>query len=224
MISQERHVPTPAQLQPTQQYSRTYPYILGSAFGVLGLLSGWAPENRADWLLENVLVAALAVAMLLGHRRFRLQPWACGHLLAFLAIHELGAHFTYSRVPYDAWYEALSGQTLNDLLGWQRNNYDRLVHFCYGALLFHPCRLWLRHYTPLCGFWLASMAINLILSTSALYELIEWIGGDYFGGDESAAFVASQDDPWDAQKDMALALAGALMASLWRVTGGAARA
>jgi putative membrane protein len=45
-----------------------------------------------------------------------------------------------------------------------------------------------------------------------LYELIEWLSAVMFGGDLGAAFLGSQGDEWDAQKDMALASLGALIA------------
>ena len=49
-----------------------------------------------------------------------------------------------------------------------------------------------------------------MLSTSAVYELVEWIGGAFLGNDTANAFVGAQNDPWDSQKDMAVAVVGAL--------------
>jgi putative membrane protein len=47
------------------------------------------------------------------------------------------------------------------------------------------------------------------MSTSMVYELIEWAAALVFGGGLGAAFLGAQGDPWDAQKDMALASLGA---------------
>jgi putative membrane protein len=68
--------------------------------------------------------------------------------------------------------------------------------------------------TPLRGFWLFFVTLNIMLSTSAVYELVEWVGGAYLGDDTSQAFVGAQNDPWDSQKDMALAVLGAFISLL----------
>jgi putative membrane protein len=110
------------------------------------------------------------------------------------------------RVPYNEWWQALTGgPALDQLLGFQRNQFDRLVHFSYGLLLAYPVREALLRVIPARGFTGYFLAWNLILSSSAIYELIEWIGGAYMGGDTAKAFVGAQQDPWDSQKDMALA-------------------
>jgi putative membrane protein len=114
-------------------------------------------------------------------------------------------------VPYDQWCSALTGISLDKALGWQRNHFDRLVHLSYGLLMAYPIREVLLRLTPLRGFWLVFMALNIILSTSAIYEIVEWIGGAFLGDDTSRAFVGAQNDPWDSQKDMALAVAGAFV-------------
>ncbi|WP_241173174.1 DUF2238 domain-containing protein [Pseudomonas chlororaphis] len=175
----------------------------------LVVASGIAPHNRVDWLLENALPVALLLALLAGWRYVRLSPLAYGSILLLLAIHELGAHYTYAKVPYDEWLRHLTGHSLNRALGWERNQYDRLVHLSYGLLFYLPVRELLGRRTPLRSPWLAILTLSLILATSASYELIEWVGGQYLGEDKAKAFLATQRDPWDAQKDMALALAGA---------------
>lgn len=186
--------------------------LLTLAVAVL-IAAGVAPHDRLDWLLESTLPAALLVGLGLAWRHWRLSFGAYLALLMLLAIHALGAHFTYAKVPYEQWLQALTGHTLEGTLGWQRNHYDRLVHCSYGLLMLVPLRQSLARLTPLRGLWLTAMALSLVLSTSALYELIEWLGGEYLGDDQAKAFVATQADPWDAQKDMALALLGALLAS-----------
>ncbi|MNJ06451.1 Inner membrane protein YjdF [compost metagenome] len=173
--------------------------------------SGIEPHSRVDWLLENALPAILLVGLVVGWRYLRLSASAYGAILALLAIHELGAHYTYAKVPYEAWAQALADRSLNNALGWDRNQYDRLVHLSYGVLFCLPLREVLQRCTPLRGMWLALLALNVVLSTSAMYELIEWVGGQYLGEDQAKAFLATQKDPWDAQKDMALAVFGACM-------------
>jgi len=176
---------------------------------VMVLASGLAPLDRADWLVENVLPVALLLTLALTCRRWRFSPPAYLAIVMLLAIHELGAHFTYAKVPYDAWLDALTGHSLNTAMGWQRNQFDRLVHLSYGLLCVWPIRELLQRQARLNGLWLAVCAVAMVLATSALYELFEWVGGQYLGEDRAQAFLATQKDPWDAQKDMALALAGA---------------
>ena len=64
------------------------------------------------------------------------------------------------------------------------------------------------------GFWGYFLPLDLTMSTSMLYELIEWGAAELFGGDLGAAFLGTQGDIWDAHKDMALASLGALLAML----------
>lgn len=179
------------------------------------LASGIMPRHRADWLMENLVPLALILALVVGWRWLRLSWQAYLAILLLLAVHELGAHYTYAEVPYNRWWQSLFDQSLNATMGWQRNQYDRLVHLSYGLLFYRPLRETLWRLTPLRGAWLAFLALNLVLATSALYELIEWVGGQYVGTDTARAFVATQRDPWDAQKDMALALGGALASLAW---------
>lgn len=196
--------------------------LLLGGFVFLTFALGISPRSRVDWLLENVLALALVLTLLLTHRRFRLSTLSLGMIFAFLCIHEVGAHYTYSRVPYDQWSTLLTGVSVNKVLGLERNHYDRLVHLSYGLLLVWPMREVLLRLTPLRGAWLALLTLNVVLATSALYELIEWVGGAYLGDDTGQAFVGAQNDPWDSQKDMALALLGAglslLVLTRWRRT------
>jgi len=174
--------------------------------------AGIEPHDRAGWLLESIVPAALLLGLGVAWHWCRLSPVAYVAILVLIGIHELGAHFTYAEVPYDDWVKRLTGHSLDTALGWQRNQYDRLVHFSYGLLIILPIREALYRLTPLRGAWLAFVALTLVLATSSLYELIEWLGGEYLGNDQARAFLATQKDPWDAQKDMALALLGALIA------------
>lgn len=177
----------------------------------LAIALGIAPVNRSDWLIENVVVAGTLAGMLGFRRHLNLSLASWWMLAIFLLIHETGAHYTYSRVPYDAAWQALTGERLNELLGWRRNNFDRFVHLGYGLLLQRPLRELLMRNLRLGWTAAALLALSLILATSAIYEMAEWIGGEFLGGDQSAAFVAAQNDKWDAQKDMALAMLGALL-------------
>src|SRR5678816_1525806 len=61
------------------------------------------------------------------------------------------------------------------------------------------------------GFWGYFLPLDLTMSTSMLYELIEWAAAETVGGDLGALYLGTQGDVWDAHKDMALASLGALI-------------
>jgi hypothetical protein len=115
-------------------------------------------------------------------------------------------------VPYDDWFRALTGRTLSSLTGAERNHYDRLVHFSYGLLLAYPAREVFLRVADVRGFWGYYLPLDVVMATSMLYELIEWGAASAFGGDLGTAYLGTQGDPWDAQKDMALATLGAIIA------------
>jgi putative membrane protein len=188
-----------------------YDLTLLMLFVLIVVVSGYSPRSRVDWALENLLVLFLVGTLVAVSGRFRLSAVAISLVFVFLCIHELGSHYTYAKVPYDQWCSALTGVSLDKALGLQRNHFDRLVHLSYGLFMVYPIREVLVRLTPLRGFWLVFMALNIILSTSAIYEMVEWIGGSYLGDDTSRAFVGAQNDPWDSQKDMALAVVGAFV-------------
>ncbi|TWI49232.1 putative membrane protein [Pseudomonas duriflava] len=190
---------------------RWYVLSLTALFGVIWALLAISPVKRGDWLMENLLVIAFVITLMASHRHFLFSRTSFTLVFLFLCIHEVGAHYTYAQVPYNAWWHALTGQSLDEAMGFQRNQFDRLVHFSYGFLLAYPIREGLLRFVPVRGFLSYFLALNLILSSSAVYELIEWIGGAYLGGDTAKAFIGAQQDPWDAQKDMAMATLGATL-------------
>ncbi len=195
-----------------------YPAHLAVIYFLFWLIMAWSPHDRGDWLLENVLVFVAVGALFYGYRRRPLSNVAYTLIFIYLCMHVLGSHYTYSLVPYNAWTEALFGSPLNDWFGAERNHYDRLVHFAYGLLLVLPVR---ELFMPLVRgslFWSGFLALNLVMSTSMIYELIEWGAAEFFGGDLGVAFLGSQGDAWDAQKDMALATLGALISLGWSAT------
>lgn len=170
------------------------------------------PFSRSDWLLENVLLLLGVAVLVATHRIMPLSSASYTLLFLFTCMHTVGAHYTYSEVPYDAWFKSLTGSTLNGLMGWHRNYYDRLVHFGYGLLLANPARELFVRVTQRRGFLSYFLTLNLLMALSMLYELIEWGAALMFGGDLGMAFLGTQGDEWDAQKDMALASLGALIA------------
>jgi putative membrane protein len=191
---------------------RRYLYTLGALFAAIWLALAIAPHDRADWALENALVLAFGGALLVTRRWFAFSRTSYTLTFLYLCLHAIGAHYTYSLVPYDDWWRALTGRGFNSLVGWERNNFDRVVHFSYGLLLAYPIREIFLRVVEVRGFWAYFLPMDVTLSTSALYELMEWGAAAAVGGDLGAAYLGTQGDIWDAQKDMALAAAGAVIA------------
>lgn len=172
------------------------------------------PHDRSDWALENLLVLAFALTLGLSYRAFPLSRLSYTLIFLFLCLHEVGAHYTYSEVPYDAWMTQAFGVSLNELLGWERNNFDRVVHFLFGAFLVYPIRELYCRVANAKGFWGYFFPLELAMAASMLYELFEWGAATTFGGDLGVAYLGTQGDIWDAHKDMALASLGALITLL----------
>jgi putative membrane protein len=191
---------------------RRYLMLLGALFAVVWLASAIKPLHPSDWLLENVLVVLFVLGVALTTRWFVFSRVSMTLIFLFLCLHALGAHYTYAEVPYDAWIEALTGGSLNEAMGWQRNHFDRFVHFCYGLLLAYPIREIFLRIVNVRGFWGYFLPLDLTMSTSMIYELIEWGAAEIFGGDLGMAYLGTQGDVWDAHRDMALASLGALIA------------
>ena len=192
-----------------------YPVLLpalGLLFAAEFLLLAWEPVSRSTWALENGLSVALIAVLVLSHRPFPLSRLSYVLLFAFLTLHEIGAHYTYSLVPYDELWQRLFGRTLNEALGLERNHYDRLVHFCYGLCFAYPIREIFLRITDVKGVWGYLLPLDVTMSTSMIYELIEWGASIVFGGDVGQSYLGTQGDEWDAHADMALATLGAIVA------------
>jgi putative membrane protein len=191
---------------------RRYPLVLAALFVVFWVALAIAPLDRSTWLLESALSVVAVVALLALYPRLPFSRVSYTLIFLFLCLHTLGAHYTYSEVPYDAWFEGATGRTLNELVGWERNNFDRVVHFAYGLLLAYPVREVFLRVADVRGFWGYFLPLDLTMSSSMLYELIEWGAAAVFGGGVGQAYLGTQGDEWDAHADMALASLGALLA------------
>ena len=188
--------------------------LLLAAFAVIWVLLAVQPLHRSDWLLENVLIFLAVPVLVLLHPNLPLSKISYSLIFVFLCLHEVGAHYTYAEVPYDRWVESISGRGLNQRIGWERNHYDRLIHLFYGLLITYPVREIVLRVSQARGFWTYLLPLLMVISTSTIYELLEWFAAIVFGGDLGFAFIAVQGDEWDTQKDMLLAAAGSTLATV----------
>ena len=167
-----------------------------------------APRFRADWLLENYPTFVAVPALLWGYRRFRFSDRAYVQGTVFLLLHTIGSHYTYSEVPL--------GDVVRDAFGLARNHYDRFVHFAFGLLLLRPVRdLGFRRPARREPGKLATLFFSVagVGLWSAVYEILEWLTARVVDPAAGTAFLGTQGDPWDAEKDMTCALAGAVLAA-----------
>lgn len=176
------------------------------------------PHDRGDWALENVLVVVGVALLFFSYKRMLLSRISYTLIFIFLCLHAIGAHWTYSLVPYDQAFQAVTGHSFNALMGWDRNQYDRIVHLAYGLLLAYPIRELFLRVAQVTGFWGYFLPVVLTMAASMFYELVEWGAAEIFGSELGLAFVGAQGDVWDAQKDMWLATLGALIAMIVTAT------
>jgi putative membrane protein len=180
-----------------------YLWTLALVYAGWWVLMAISPLDRSDWVLENVLVVLAIGLLVYTYKAFPLSRVSYTCIFVFLLLHTLGSHYTYAKVPYQEWLPFLAGG---------RNQFDRMVHFLYGLLLAYPIREMFLRIGNVRGFWGYFLPLDLTMSTSMLYELIEWGAAEAFGGDLGQAYLGTQGDIWDAHKDMALASLGALLA------------
>ena len=192
-----------------------YPLTLLTLFGLWWIVLAIAPVYRKDWLLENMLVFIAIPILALTARRLRFSDSTYTCLFIFFLLHAIGAHYTYALVPYDEWFRALSGGPLNELLGFERNHFDRLVHFLYGLLLAPAAVEIFAHYGRYARSWAVLFPFLFMASHAGIYEVFEWGAALVFGGDLGQAYLGTQGDEWDGQKDMALAMAGSAITITW---------
>jgi putative membrane protein len=191
-----------------------YFFTLSLIFFVVFILLAISPHDRADWALENALVLVFAIVLGSSYKVFPLSRISYTLIFIFLCLHEVGAHYTYAMVPYDQFIMNNFGFSLNEVLGWERNNFDRAVHFSYGLLLAYPIREFYVRVAGTTGFWGYFFPLELTMASSMMFELFEWGAAELFGGELGVAYLGTQGDIWDAHKDMALASLGALIAMI----------
>ena len=192
----------------------SYPHWLLAAFGLFWLALAIRPHDRIVWVTENLITAIALAALVWTHSDWPVSDFSYTLVSVFLVLHTIGAHYTYARVPFFAVAETRSGVALIGFFGWTRNHYDRLVHFAYGLLIAYPAWELLERYASPAGAWSYVLSPSLIMASSMAFEVIEWRAAELLGGPAGSDYVGAQGDPWDAQKDMALATGGAILAMI----------
>ena len=178
------------------------------------MLASINPLEWSSYLLHQAGTLIFLVMLVVLYRYWHISARAYVLATLFLLIHIIGARYLYSYVPYDDWTQQLFDISLSEWFGWQRNMYDRLVHFSYGLLLFSVMYQGLNNVLKIPSTrQLIVLTLMLNMSTSLLYELFEWGIATTLSPEAAEAYNGQQGDMWDAHKDMALALVGGIIAA-----------
>ena len=174
-------------------------------------LSAIRPHSFAVWMTEIFWVAGLLAVLLSTRRLFRFSLAAYACFFVWMMLQTIGAYYTFELVPMD-W--------LKEPLGLVRNPYDRIAHFTVGWFAFPFAELFLRKGWAQSVAFAAFFAVMTVVAMAGLWELVEWQYAVIDGGDAGAAFLGSQGDVWDAQKDILCDTLGALCAAAVYVARG----
>ena len=184
------------------RWGEVFPHLLAVVFVLYFALLAIAPRSREVWIAEVVPVILVFAGLMLSYRYLRFSNVAYALMAVWMFWHTLGAHYTFAHVPFD-W--------AGELVGAERNHFDRISHFSVGFYAFPATEWMLRRghcrLVPAIVFGLL-----LVMGIAAGYEIIEWWFAVLAGGDAGIEFLGSQGDIWDAQKDMLADTLGALAA------------
>jgi putative membrane protein len=180
------------------------PRVLFAGYVLLFVALGIAPFSRAVWWAENIPIVAIVVTLVVLYvRDVRVSNLAYALMSVLLYLHTIGGHYTFERVPFD-WF--------THAFGFERNHFDRIAHFSVGFYAFAIAELLITR-KLVARPWVAyGFGVFAIGTVAAVYEIIEWIYAAVEGGSAGAAFLGSQGDIWDAQKDMLADISGAVCA------------
>ncbi|MFD1806971.1 DUF2238 domain-containing protein [Pasteurella oralis] len=183
-----------------------FPLLLAMIIVLILVWSGIEPFSRAVWYAEVLPILLILGLLVVTYRIFQFSHLAYCLMSLWMILHLIGAHYTFEHVPFD-WGNRL----LSAWLGEERNHFDRVAHYAIGFYSF-PMAEWLLR-RKLCSPALAGFfSLFFIMSVAASYELIEWQYAVIAGGEAGAAFLGSQGDSWDAQKDILADMLGAITA------------
>ena len=174
-----------------KQYRREVAMLAG--VGVASVLSGIAPASRAVWLTEMFWAWGLVAILLVTFRKFRFSGVAYACFFVWCILQIIGAHWTFEHVPM---------QWLTEPLGLARNPYDRIAHFMVGWFAFPLAELYWRKGWARSVAASAFFAVMTTVAMAGVWEIVEWLYAAIDGGEAGAAFLGSQGDEWDAQKDI----------------------
>jgi putative membrane protein len=179
--------------------------ILFVAYVILFSVLAIHPYDRTTWFVENLtvwIIIGTIFALWVNQIRFSCMAYALMSVLIYL--HTIGGHYTFALVPFD-W--------VTDLFDFSRNHFDRVAHFSVGFYAFAITEWLWKEKLVANKFLLFTYPIFVIATIAMSYELIEWIYAANADPAAGGAYLGSQGDIWDAQKDMLADTLGAIFAT-----------
>ena len=178
-------------------------------YAIVWIVTAINPVYPSDWLLENILVILFVAGLVFTYKNFPLSDLSYLLTAVFMTLHAIGAHYTYAETPIGFW--------MQDAFGFERNHFDRVVHFCFGLFMAYPIREIFLRVAQSRGFFAYYLPFDVTLAFSGAYEIIEMVVAILVSSEAGDAYLGTQGDVWDAQKDMGLAALGAVlcMAATW---------
>ncbi len=185
--------------------SRKLLIALVVVYVVLCAVLAFHPIDRGTWFAENLTVwIIVSVLLALYIRGIRFSSGAYCLMSVLIYLHTIGGHYTFALVPFD-W--------VTQTFGFERNNYDRIAHFSVGFYAYAVAEwLWAKRLVSN-RFLLFTYAVFTIATIAMSYEIIEWIFAANADPAAGMAYLGSQGDIWDAQKDMLADTLGAITAT-----------
>ena len=191
-------------------FSTHWPKILLGIYLLEFILLGINPSYRTVWMVENsiALVTVVTLVTMYWHG-IRFSNLAYTFVALLIYLHTVGGHYTFAEVPFGA---------ITEFFGFSRNNFDRVCHFLVGVFAF-PALEFFEKRQLIRGRRLAIFLVVLgIFGWSAIFEIVEWLYAIIADSKAGTAFLGSQGDPWDAQKDMLAAGIGSIFFAFIYVT------
>ncbi len=195
-----------------------------ATFFALWVISAIRVPYPQFFAMQHIPTVLAVIALTAAERQMFVDRVGFVLVVAFLVLHLIGARYLYSYVPYDDWAEHVFGFRLTERFSFERNHYDRLVHICFGLLFVYPFARFFQRQLNARGCWPAVLAVCVVMAAGAVYEIAEWAVAMAFAPDWADAYNGQQGDPWDAQRDMALAAVGVIFGvgldAAWRKSRG----
>ena len=182
------------------------PHIFLGIYILEFIILAFNPYSRVIWITENSFSVCIAAAFAILYWRGVRFSWVAYFLVTlYLCFHTVGGHYTFERVPFDA---------ITEFFGFERNHFDRICHFMVGFFAF-PALEYFESRNLIRSRGVAVFLVIMgIFGVAAVFELVEWIYAELAAPEAGNAFLGSQGDLWDAQKDMLCDGLGAVFASI----------
>ena len=188
-------------------FNQSIPLVAAaSTFLVIWIFTLLGTTDITNWFIENSLTFTFLAFLIFSYHAFRFSTLSYIFIAVYLCLHVYGSEYTYAENPFGYW--------LKDHFHFSRNHYDRIVHFSFGLMLVYPMRDFFMNKMKFPSWVCWILPIEITLSFSCLYELLEWFVADVFFPKQGDAYLGLQGDIWDSQKDMFMALCGALSSTL----------